>query len=364
MIDRLVIKGYKSIKDQEVFLRPINILIGGNGVGKSNFISVFSLIRNLYEGNLGEYVFDKGGADNFLYFGKKTTQEIELDIYFGDVNEKESRNRFIVNLRESQDSLYIKYLGTAFLPVSLWHEQEYERNAKESNFRNIHTGQAFWVNSRLKEFEVYHFHDTGDKSPMKGKCNIDDNRQLKRDGSNIAAFLYYLQEKHTKHFIRIEKTVQSIAPFFDRFVLVPNLLKEDQIQLEWREVGAPDSYFNAYHLSDGTLRFICLATLLMQPEPPKTIIIDEPELGLHPVAINKLAGLIRKASKEVQIIISSQSVNLIDNFEPEDIIIADREEKATVFKRLDQSALKSWLEEYSLGEVWEKNIIGGQPFNR
>ncbi|MDP2115732.1 MAG: AAA family ATPase [Bacteroidota bacterium] len=363
MIDRLVIKGYKSIKDQTVILGPINILIGGNGVGKSNFISVFSLIRNLYEGNLGEYVIDKGGADNFLYFGKKTTQEIELDIYFGDVKENESTNRFIVALRESQDSIYIKYLDTAYF-TNHWSKKEYERNVKESNFRNINKGQAFWVNSRLKEFEVYHFHDTGDKSPMKGKCNIDDNRQLKRDGSNIAAFLYYMQEKHPKHFIRIEKTVQSIAPFFDRFVLAPNRLNEDQIQLEWREIGAPDSYFNAYHLSDGTLRFICLATLLMQPEPPKTIIIDEPELGLHPVAINKLAGLIRKTSKEVQIIISSQSVNLVDNFEPEDIIIADREDKATVFKRLDQSALKLWLEAYSLGEVWEKNIIGGQPFNR
>ena len=179
MIDRLVIKGYKSIKDQEVFLGPINILIGGNGVGKSNFISVFSLIRNLYEGNLGGYVIDKGGADNFLYFGKKTTQEIVLDIYFGDSDENESKNRFIVVLRESHDSIYIKYLATAFFPVSQWREIEYERNVKESNFRNIKTRQAYWVNIRLREFEVYHFHDTGDKSPMKGLCNIDDNRQLK-----------------------------------------------------------------------------------------------------------------------------------------------------------------------------------------
>lgn len=360
MITKLVIKGYKSIKEQAVDLGPINIVIGGNGVGKSNLISIFSLIRNLYERNLRGYVIQKGGADSFLYFGRKQTQAIDIEVYFGTV--EKDINRFMVKLLESQDKLYIGYLRTAFFTgYQTWSTTEYENSVEESQFRDINTGQAYWVNDRLKEFDVYHFHDTGDNSPMKGFCNIDDNRSLKRDGSNIAAFLYYLQQKEAKHFFRIEKTIQSIAPFFEKFELAPDRLNERQIQLEWKESGSVDSYFNAYHLSDGTLRFICLATLLMQPHPPKTIIIDEPELGLHPVAINKLAGLIRKASNQAQIIISSQSVNLVDNFSPEDIVVADREHKQTIFKRLNKSDLKVWLDEYSLGEVWEKNIIGGQP---
>lgn len=360
MIFRVDIKGYKSIKEQSIELRPINILIGSNGVGKSNFISIFSLIRNLYEQNLQNYVIQKGGADSFLYFGRKQTKEIDLDFYFGS---QFANNRFIVTLAEGQNSLYIKELKTAFLPQSNWHYTTYENAKQESSFININKGQAYWVNDRLKEFEVYHFHDTGDSSPMKGSSNISDNRTLKSNGSNIAAFLYYLKKRHPKSFFRIEKTIQSIAPFFDRFILEPNRLNENQIQLEWRELGAPDTYFNAYHLSDGTLRFICLATLLLQPAPPKTIIIDEPELGLHPIAISKLAGLIRKASKDVQIIVSSQSVYLVDYFEPEDILVADREDKATVFNRLDKLSLDSWLQDYSLGEIWEKNIIGGQPSN-
>lgn len=360
MITKLDIKGYKSIKNQEVKLSHINIIIGGNGVGKSNLISVFSLIRNLYEGNLRNYVIKKGGADSFLHFGKRITKEIEVDIYFG--NDGEDENRFIIKLGETQDNLFISSLDTAFYN-GVWHLTRYESSKPESEFRNIKRGQAFWVNDRLKDFDVYHFHDTGDSSPMKGFCNVNDNRYLKQNGSNISAFLYYLQLKKPKHFFRIEKTIQSIAPFFERFDLSPNRLNDTQIQLEWKETGAPESYFNAYHLSDGTLRFICLATLLMQPTPPKTIIIDEPELGLHPIAINKLAGLIRKASREVQVIISSQSVNLVDNFEPEDILVADREDGQTVFKRLDTDKLKLWLEDYSLGEVWEKNIIGGQPSN-
>lgn len=213
----------------------------------------------------------------------------------------------------------------------------------------------------MREFEVYHFHDTGDRSPMKGKCNIDDNVSLKNNGSNIAAFLYYLQEKHPKHFMRIEKTVASVSPFFKGFNLMPNRLNERLIQLEWKQKGAADTYFNAYQLSDGTLRFICLATLLLQPNPPKTIIIDEPELGLHPVAVRKLASLIKKVSAETQVIISTQAVNLVDNFAPEDIIVVDRQDDATVFTRLDSEALAGWLEDYSLGEIWEKNVIGGQP---
>ena len=170
-----------------------------------------------------------------------------------------------------------------------------------------------------------------------------------------------LKEKFPKHFARIEKTVASVSPFFDGFNLMPNRLNEQLIQLEWKQAGAVDTYFNAYQLSDGTLRFICLATLLLQPNLPQTIIIDEPELGLHPVAVNKLAALIKKASAKTQIIISTQSVNLVDNFGPQDIIVVDRKDNATVFNRLDAESLDVWLKDYSLGEIWEKNVIGGQP---
>jgi predicted ATPase len=358
MITKLDIKGFKSIKEQSVSLSNINIFIGGNGVGKSNFISIFSLVRAIYEKNLSEYVIKKGGANSFLHFGKKYTQEILFDFYFGNL--ESDTNRFIVELQNNQDSLFIKSINTAFYNGK-WFPEKYERNVLESNFKNIKTGQAYWVNDRLKEFEVYHFHDTGDDSLMKAYSNIDDNRFLKKDGSNLPAFLYYLKQTHPKYFIRIEKTISSIAPFFDSFNLSPSNLNPNLIKLEWKEKGSYESYFDAYNLSDGTLRFICLATLLMQPEPPKTIIIDEPELGLHPVAINKIASLIRKVSASSQLIISTQSLNLIDNFEPENIIVSERFENQTIFKRLSTDDLKYWIDEYSLGDIWGKNIFGGQP---
>lgn len=358
---KIQIKGYKSIKEQEVELSDMNILIGGNGIGKSNFISLFTLIRNLYDRNLSNYVIRKGGADKILYRGRKVTQNILFDFYFGD-KEGISNNQFIVNLQEADDNLIIQNLSTAFFNGK-WHSHNYESNIRESNFRNINSGQAYWVNDLLKEFEVFHFHDTGDLSPMKKECVIDDNRELRNDGSNLAAFLYYLKMKHPRYFRMIEMTVASIAPFFDSFVLEPNRLNENIIKLQWKEKGV-DFPFYATQLSDGTLRFIALATLLMQPKPPKIIIIDEPELGLHPVAINKLAGLMRKASTKSQLIISTQSVNLVDNFEPKDIVVVEREEGASVFKRLNQEDLSQWIHQFSLGEIWQNNIFGGQPLKR
>jgi predicted ATPase len=361
MITRIEIAGYKSIKFLELDLKPVNILLGANGAGKSNFISVFSLIRNIYTKSFQNYVQKKGGADSLLHFGRKNTSEIRITIDFKTATDQE--NQFEVMLEAGQESLFIQATRTAYKSSGEWHPREFERNVSESQFADFNHSQAFYVNKRLQEFDVYHFHDSGDTSPMKLMADIHDNRRLKSDGSNLAAFLYYLKEKESKQYKRIELTVKSIAPFFDHFVLEPNRLNEQKIQLEWREKGFPDTYFNAFHLSDGTLRFICLATLLMQPNPPATIIIDEPELGLHPVAINKLAALVRKASEKTQIILSTQSINLIDNFEPEDIIVTDRENHGTVFKRLNSENLKAWLEEYTLGELWGQNKLGAQPYS-
>ena len=360
MITRIKISGYKSIKDLDIALQPVNILLGSNGVGKSNFISIFSLVRNIYNRNLQNYIQKKGGMDSLLHFGKKNTQEINISIYFK--TEADNENLFNIILEAGQNNLFIKSTQTAFKSSGNWHFREYESNNPESMFSQLNFGQAWYVNDRLIEFDVYHFHDTSDSSPMKGFSDINDNRRLKRDGSNIASFLYYLQEKEPKHFKRIELTIKSIAPFFDRFILAPNNLNENMIQLEWQEKGFPDSYFNAYHLSDGTLRFICLATLLMQPNPPETIIIDEPELGLHPVAINKLSALIRKISEDKQVILSTQSINLVDNFNPEDIIVTDRDGYNSVFNRLSGEDLNIWLNDYTLGDLWGQNKFGAQPY--
>lgn len=365
MINRIQIKGYKSIKDLNLELKPINILIGSNGVGKSNFISFFKLINVIYEQRLELFSLTEG-ADSLIHFGKRNTSEIKAYLEFDE------KNAYSFSLKPTNDDkLFIETEYTGFNKSkggrsaefgSGWSWNWIAGNVKESVVRNFSNGIPSYVNIYLRSFKIYHFHDTSQYAPLRSTCHINDNQQLKENGSNLPAFLYYLKERKPNDFEKIQRITQSIAPFFERFDLKPDRLNPERISLKWLEKNQPESYFDAGSFSDGTIRFIALATLLLQPNLPKTIIIDEPELGLHPFAINKLAGLIKKASASSQIIISTQSVNLVDNFKPDDIVTVDRSDNQSVFKRIENDEnLTNWMTKYTLGDLWSKNVIGGRP---
>jgi len=212
----------------------------------------------------------------------------------------------------------------------------------------------------IANWGIYHFHNTGDYAEIIYPCSKRDYEYLRSDAGNLAAFLLFLRKKHEKEYHLIRETVQLAAPFFDDFLLRDSLDNPDDTLLEWRQQGS-DYPFHPSQISDGTLRFICLATALLQPDPPSTILLDEPELGLHPYALTLLAGLIQKASLKTQVIVSTQSAGLIDHFEPEDIVVVERENGESLFKRLDKADLKVWLEDYSLGDLWQRNVFGGRP---
>jgi predicted ATPase len=366
IITEISVENYKSIRKLDKFaLGKLNVLIGANGVGKSNFISFLRLLKNVADKNLQNHVSEQGGANSLLYFGVKNSQELKGTLYFS------SGNAYKITLKPSnEDSFYFADEYAAFKPQKNWHALNTgDSGYKESKLDELiaahqekhkYGGIPEYVKHALTRFEIYHFHDTGRTSPMKQPCNVDDNRFLRKDGSNLPAFLFYLKETKPNIFRKIEGTVKSVAPFLDSFILEPLKRFPEKIRLEWKEKNS-DTYFNAHSLSDGTLRFIALATLLQQPNPPKTIIIDEPELGLHPSAINILAGLIRSASIGSQIILSTQSVTLVNQFGQEDLIIVERKNDQTEFRRLNHEEIKQWLDDYSLGEAWEKNVIGGRP---
>lgn len=364
MISKIDIYGFKSIKRLNLKLSAINILIGSNGVGKSNFISFFKLVNNIYEQRLETYSLRKG-AESLLYFGGKVTEVISARLEFNNTNAyifqltpTDSGSLFLLK----EEGSFNSEKGNFFTIKNTWFDKLVSINSKESKLKDSKIRIAEYVKSYLESFKIYHFHDTSDNSPLRKYSMINDNIVLREDGGNIASFLYFLQQKHDKHFKRIEHTIRSIAPYFERFELKPDRLNNERINLEWREINHPDIPFNASHFSDGTLRFIALTTLLMQPNMPEVIIIDEPELGLHPVAINTLAGLIKKASAKSQVIASTQSVNLVGNFSPEDIITVDRFDGQSEFNHLDKESLKNWLEDFTIGDLWLKNIIKGQPY--
>lgn len=365
MIDQVTIKNFKSIRELTLPLNPVNVLIGANGSGKSNFISFFKLLRHLKRNTLNTFVAEQGYMDNLVYFGAQKEDFISGEVTFS--NEwNVPTNRYAFELLSSPE-------GKAFIRTEYSSFNRGTRETPEWNtiYEVINREESLvlglgarprnrYVRDYFESFQVYHFHDTSSKSPLKRISQLSDNLFLRENGDNLAAFLFFLQEKHPKTLKKIEQVVQSIAPFFDRFMLEPDRINEDMIRLEWKETGF-DRYQNAANLSDGTLRFIALATLMMQPAPPKTIIIDEPELGLHPSAINKLAGLVKKASAKSQVILSTQSINLVNNFDPEDVITVDRKANESVFQRLSHENLESWLLDYGLGDLWTKSVIGGQP---
>lgn len=353
-LSRIVLKGFKSIEDCEIELGALNILIGANGAGKSNFISFFRMIQQLLEGNLQIYISKQGGPDSFLYYGRKKTEQIRTELYFGN-------NGYWCTLEPTSDNRLM------FAQESFWWNQIGERSIGRGHFEtNAHkgtrTGIDKFVLPSMQQWRVYHFHDTGETAHVKQRHGINDNEYLRPDGRNLAAFLYYLKRKHSNRYNRIVKTIQLAAPFFRDFFLRPSPENTDQIELEWNERES-DVPFKAHHLSDGTLRFMCLTTVLLQPEEkqPETILIDEPELGLHPAAITLLGALIRSVSKSKQVIVSTQSVELLDEFDVEDVVVVNRNNGKSIFKRLDPEELKIWLEDYTLGELWKKNIFGGRP---
>jgi predicted ATPase len=343
-VDYITIKGFKSIRSLEKLpLRPINIVIGANGSGKSNFIGAFTFLQAHSDRKLKDYVAAAGGAERVLHFGSKTTQRILLRLSIqGEVGEC-----VLAFSPTADDSLY----------PSAENWQSLDNGSATITLKDVRIDPDLWC--------LYHLHDTSSSSPMRKTAKVDDNRFLRPDGANLPAFLYLLKKKHKEAYDLVVRTVQRVAPFFDDFRLDPLRLNPDDIKLEWRHKRS-DQYFDASSLSDGTLRFIALATLFLQPEEyrPSLILVDEPELGLHPYALEILAALIRQASVATQVIVSTQSSLLLDHFEPEDILVANRVNDATTLTRLESARLTEWLKDYSLGQLWEKNELGGRPGSR
>jgi predicted ATPase len=364
-LDYITIRGFKSIASiDKLPLKSVNVVIGSNGSGKSNFIGLFAFLHAIREGRLRDYVIQAGGAERVLHFGSKTTRQIDVHLSFGgEVNQYD-----LVLSPTQDDGLYPSSETTFFWDKSRFKSPYDESLAPREQGREAGISDPqlkktpSWVRARLGGWRLYHMHDTSTSSPMRKTAKVDDNKFLRPDGSNLAAFLYYLQEKDQTSYSLIRRTIQRVTPFFDDFRLEPSRLKPDDIKLEWRHKNS-DQYFDSASFSDGTLRFIALATLFLQPKEylPSVILVDEPELGLHPYAIEMLASLIRQASESTQLIVSTQSSLLLDHFDPEDVLVANRKSGGTQIERLEASRLKDWLEDYSLGQLWEKNEFAGRP---
>lgn len=365
-LDQITLKGFKSIKDLTDF-KPakLNILVGANGAGKSNLVDFFRMLRAMADGGFQKFITNCGGADGFFFNGPKETKQITAHLKFG-------RNEYRFALEATvAGEMVINDEATLYTGGQWPSDWQYHGSGKkESGLPGWKDQKSSWGNwpsaeahvfSAVSSWVVYHVHDTSSTAPMRRDCSVRDFRELRPDAGNIAPFLLKMREENGARYQRIRETVQLIAPFFDDFLLEPQKKGDSElVRLEWRQKGSTFP-MQPWQFSDGTIRFLCLATALLQPKPPTTVVIDEPELGLHPVAIEALAALLHEAAGRTQLLVSTQSPGLMDHFDPEHVVVVERVEGASVFKRLDREALEHWLEDYSLGELVRKDIIESGP---
>ncbi len=360
------LSGFKSIRQlPDLKLGQINVLIGANGAGKSNFISFFKMLNWMTPppGNLQFFISKSGGASSLLFLGAATTPQIEASLTF---ETDAGTNDYHVRLfYAAPDTLIFadeqfRYSRNDFLAKAPWQSLgSGHREAQLISEAALGDRTANTILALMKQCVVHQFHNTSETARIRQKWDKDDNKFLKEDAGNLAPFLLRLRESHFAAYFRIVETIRQIAPYFADFVLEP---VSNRVMLQWTERNT-DMVFGPHQASDGTLRAMALVALLMQPESnlPAVIILDEPELGLHPYAINVIAGLIESVSNHVQVILATQSMTFIDYFAPEDIIVVDRDRQESKFDRPDADRLQGWLDEYSMAELWEKNVIGGRP---
>lgn len=358
-LDQISIRGFKSIRRLDDFeLGDVNVLIGANGAGKSNFIEFFRLLSEMAGKNLAGYVERNGGADGFLFNGPKTTDEISAHFKFG-------KNEYRFTLQPTVDERFLIAQESQKYELGSW--SEIGSSERESRLLDVkddsgligNKGVGYYVYHSVKGWVVYHFHDTEKNAGMRRSEIVQHHNRLESDASNIAPFLRHLRDAYPADYSRILDTLKLALPFFEDFRLDTETRGDrETVKLSWKQKGS-DFPMQPYHLSDGSIRFICLATALLQPNPPSTVLVDEPELGLHPYAIELLGELICTA--RTQVVVSTQSPALVDCFEAEDVVVVSRAEGATQLQRLDSESLSSWLNDYSLGDLWRKNVIQGGP---
>lgn len=360
-LQKIQIDGYTSIVSASVSLGSVNVLVGANGAGKSNFIQAFELLGRIVNEELGLFVGLNGGASALV---NASADGPGIRLYLdGPPNSYEA-----VLVPAANDEL-VFLTETVYFHDSARYDRPYNRTIgkghRETRLRETAIERqsiATYVLDLLDGCRVFHFHDTSADAPVKQFTSTADNHTLRKDAGNLAAVLLALRDSADRAeqgaYRRIVGAVRQVAPFFRDFLLQPE--NHDRIRLRWQESGS-DVVFSANQMSDGTLRFACLATLLLHPRRPALVVLDEPELGLHPYAIVQLAGLLRQAAVESQVLIATQSVTLMNQFHVPELIVVERSAGNTVFSRPDAEQLEHWMKDFSLGDLWEKNLIGGRP---
>ena len=371
-IESVHIRGFRSLANVEVNDIPkAAVFIGANGSGKSNFIRFFEMMSwMLRSRKLAEFVEKQGGADDQLFGGNRVTPRIEAEIRMRtDAGRNDYKfslshahpDRFFFSEEQFRFNRDARQGEARWDPLGSAHEEARIVEAAQAvGPQDFNPTTASVIVNLLRECSVYQFHDTSDSSNFKKRCDIEDNIRLRSDGGNLAAILHRLEREDIKRFELINKQISRILPVFDRFEIEESYGK---VLLRWKGKEKSKT-FGAHLTSDGSLRFFALATLLNLPSGmlPDILLLDEPELGLHPAAVSLVGGMIKSLAVDRQIIIATQSPLLVDSFGLDEIFVLELQEGRTKFRKLKPDDYQAWLDDsFTPGELWQKNLLGGRP---
>lgn len=369
-IESVQIEGFRSLR--EVTFRPnpgVTVLVGPNGAGKSNLLHFFHLLRSMVPlQRLGRFVAFEGGANDQLFHGRHRTPEMKGEI---SIRTGAGRNEYAFTLnRGRRDQFFFaeeryrfshpedgadvewRHLGSGHDETRLLEAAQPSEDAR-------HRGAARTITDFLQAVTSYQFQDTSKNSPFTNRCHVTDSFRLWPNGGNLAAVLYRMQREDERRYEELCGQIGWIFPVFERFAIEE---ENEYVILRWRARNS-DQIIGAHLTSDGALRFFALMALLILPSTqlPNVILLDEPELGLHPEAIALVAGMIRSLATERQIVIATQSPLLVDEFGLEDLRVLDLKDGETVMKSVNPDEYRVWLDDYGAGGLWMTNLLGGNP---
>ena len=368
-IESIHVKGFRSLADVKLDSIPNPmVLLGTNGAGKSNVLRFFEMLKEMAHLRLGEFTLRQGGADDQLFGGARSTQQIEATVFFRTTL---GRSRFTFVLQYAHPDRFI-ITGEQFRspdpedsseddPVYLFFDQPIGHESacvqeSRSSTADMRLTKAVEL---LADCGHYQFHDTSDCAPVKTRWDVEDNHRLLGHGGNLASVLLSLQENEAPRFDLICKQLAQVVPDFNGFQNVENYGKTI---LRWRSKGTGKT-MGAHLTSDGSLRCFQLVTLLNLPDTllPRVVLLDEPELGLHPAAIALVSHMAKSLARRCQVIIATQSPHFVDAFGFEDMIVLELRDGRTETTRPDPSRFGRLLKNYSTGELWWKGVLGGYP---
>ena len=371
-LESVRIRGFRSLADVELSgLGATSVLIGSNGSGKSNFMRFFEMLSWMVRSRkLGEFVEKYGGADDQLFGGNSVTPRMDAEVA---LHTGAGRNDYRFSLAHAHPDRFM-FTEEAFRfsrddrPTEApWNhlgsghrEAAIVEAAHSNNSSDVNPDTARVIVHLLRSCSVFQFHDTSDTSNFKKRWDVNDNNTLRTHGGNLAAVLNRLEHEDIRRFELICRHIARVLPVFDRFQIEESYGK---VLLRWRAKGS-DKTFGAHLTSDGSLRFFALVTLLNLPNEmlPDVLLLDEPELGLHPVAIALVGNMIKALAQDAQVIVATQSPLLVDVFELDEIVVLDLDDDRSVVRRLDAETYRAWLDDsFTPGELWQKNLLGGRP---